>query len=322
MFEYLSAAQKEAQKQYYARTYPKAIFLGDATTTYNCHNYAWNMTEGGGKYWMSDPSLYMSDSSYISTHSTDPKATKVYYDNDLKYAHSAVIPYPGSRYLVSKWGADPLMRHLPTDCPYDAGHLKYYKLSMEIRGKESVSLPDNLSKVTETYTLTNVPDGATVEWSAKGNGNITIISGQGTNTIQVEIKGDLTGEINAKVHCPTGLVVNIPFGLNVKAAVAPIITDIQLMKFGSDYILKAVTNEPDGLFFWSVSGNAEFCENPYAGDASFTVEPNTFTGVRFYEKGVYTVTVTGRRENGPYGPAFSKDFTITEVSPSGGTLQP
>lgn len=197
MFEYLSAAQKEAKKQYYARTYPKAIFLGEATTTYNCHNYAWNMTEGGEKYWMNDPAAYITDSSYVSTHSTDPKATKVYYDNGLMYAHSAVIPYSGSRYLI------------------------------------------------------------------------TILSGQGTSTIQAEIGVSQTGRIKAKVHCPTGLVVNIPYDLSIKASAAPIITDIQLIEYGSEYILKAVTNEPDGIFTWSVSGNAELCENPYAGDASF-----------------------------------------------------
>ena len=313
MFEYLSAAQKEAKKQYYARTYPKAIFLGEATTTYNCHNYAWNMTEGGEKYWMNDPAAYMTDGSYVSTHSTDPKATKVYYDNGLMYAHSAVIPYSGSRYLVSKWGEGPLMRHSPWDSPYDAGHLKYYKLSMEIKGEESVSLPDPHSKVTEAYTLTNVPDGATVEWSTDGNG-ITILSGQGTSTIQAEIGVSQTGRIKAKVHCPTGLVVNIPYDLSIKASAAPIITDIQLIEYGSEYILKAVTNEPDGIFTWSVSGNAELCENPYAGDASFSVEPNTFTGVRFYEMGIYTVTVTGRRTDSWYDYTFSKDFTITEVS--------
>lgn len=46
------------------------------------------------------------------------------------------------------------------------------------------------------------------------------------------------------------------------------------------------------------------------------MEPNTFTGVRFYEKGMFTVTVTGRRANSPYGPIFSKDFNITETSPN------
>jgi len=279
------------------------------------------MVEGGGKFWMNNPIAYMTDGSYVQTYSFAQKATKIYYDNGYWDAHSAVIPSPDSRYVVSKWGKGPLMKHYPWDSPYDDSNLKYYQLSMEIIGKENISLPNSINKVTETYTLTNVPDGATVEWSTEG-GDITILSGQGTNTIQAKIGLSLAGRIKAKVHCPTGLVVNIPFDLPITAAAFPIITDIQLTKYGSDYILKAVTNEPDGLFLWSVSGNAEFCENPYAGDASFTVEPNTFTGVRFYEKGVYTVTVTGRRENGPYGPAFSKDFTITEVSPSGGTLQP
>lgn len=309
----ISEAEKEAQRQHFTQKYPKAVYLDEATSTYNCHNYAWNMTEGGGKFWMDEPTTYMTDGSYVSTYSFDIKATKIYYDNGYLEAHSAVIPSPNSSYVVSKWGEGPLMKHYPWDSPYDDSNLKYYKLSMEIKGEENVSLPDPHSKVIKTYTLTNVPDGATVEWSTDGNG-ITILSGQGTSTIQAEIGVSHTGQIKAKVHCPTGLVVNIPYDLSIKASAAPIITDIQLMEYGSEYILKAVTNEPDGIFTWSVSGNAELCENPYAGDASFSVEPNTFTGVRFYEMGIYTVTVTGRRTDSWYDYTFSKDFTITKVS--------
>lgn len=72
--------------------------------------------------------------------------------------------------------------------------------------------------------------------------------------------------------------------------------------------------EAQKQYFTQKYPNAELCENPYAGDASFLVEPNTFTGVRFYEMGIYTVTVTGRRTDSWHDYTFSKDFTITEVS--------
>lgn len=33
-------------------TYPLATRLTDASRTYNCHAYAWHMTEGGNSVWM------------------------------------------------------------------------------------------------------------------------------------------------------------------------------------------------------------------------------------------------------------------------------
>lgn len=311
--EEMTEAEKEDFIAYVNELYPNAICMEEPTNAYNCHDYAWYLSEGGEEYWMNDPYSYMHDGSYLLTNRWDPKANKLFYDNiSYLYTHSAVIPFANSRYVISKWGNGPLVKHLPTDCPYDASNLKYYKLSMEITGEENIPLPDINSKVTKNYTLTNVPYGASVEWTVEGGG-ISIVSGQGTNTLQTEITSTRTASIGAKVYCNTGLVVNIPFDLYVTASAAPIITDIQLIRYGSDYILKAVTNEPEGIFTWSISGNAELCENPYAGDASFQVEPNTYTGVRFYEKGVYTVTVSGRRSDSWYDYIFSKDFTITEV---------
>jgi hypothetical protein len=33
--------------QQYIRQYPNATLVASASNTYNCHSYAWNMTEGG-----------------------------------------------------------------------------------------------------------------------------------------------------------------------------------------------------------------------------------------------------------------------------------
>ncbi len=312
--EQLTVAEKEALKQEWTKKYPRAIYWGEATTTYNCHAYAWSVSEGGKKYWMNTPNddIYMTDGSYIQTYQSDPKARKVSYGND---DHSAIIPSHGGLYFISKWGAGCLMKHTYRDCPYTSTGLKFYKLSMEMSGDEIIALPSTTTSVTRTYTLSNVPHGARVEWDVAGRG--TIISGQGTASIQVQIPGTGDNYVSAKVHCNTGLVVNIPFSMNVTASAAPIITDIEMFNYGQmrgELTLKAVSNQPDGTFTWSVHGNnAQLYEIPYPGDASFWEYPNIYKAVRFYETGRYTITVTSGKAGTTDTYTYSKDVDITEV---------
>lgn len=97
-----TSAGKAAEKAYWAQTYPRAIYMGEATWSYNCHAYAWSVSEGGEKHWMNSPNddLYWTDGSYVQTNQSDPKATKVSYASD---DHSAIISTP-STYFISKWG--------------------------------------------------------------------------------------------------------------------------------------------------------------------------------------------------------------------------
>lgn len=225
--ELLTPAAKASHKAEWAQKYPRAIYMGEATFTYNCHAYAWSVSEGGAKYWMGSTEVnkYWTDGSYVQTYTSDPKATKVFYAND---DHSAIIT--SGNYFISKWGASCLMEHWPADCPYNSSNLKYYKLSMEISGDRFVELANTNSVVTKQYKLSNVPVGATVEWTVTSRG--TILSGQGSNTIQVSINGTGQTTISAKVNCPTGIVVKIPFDVNVISSSAPIITDIELLDYG------------------------------------------------------------------------------------------
>lgn len=292
--ELLTASEKAAIKAEWTKTYPKAFCCGEATTTYNCHAYAWSVSEGGNKYWMNSPNddLYWQDGSYIQTNSSDPKATKVSYASD---DHSAIVSIH-DYYFVSKWGVLCLMRHTPADCPYNSKNLKYYKLSMEICGDQIVTLPSISSKVSRKYYLSNVPAGANVEWSVSG-AYASIINGQGSDTIQVSIGRENT-IISAEVTCSTGLIVRIPFNLIITASSAPIITDITLTNYGSRSILAVETNQPDGIFVWSTSDdNVTLYDNPFPDDASFIATPNIFKAVRVKSPGYYTITVTGISAN-------------------------
>ncbi|MFT3825761.1 MAG: hypothetical protein QM731_17710 [Chitinophagaceae bacterium] len=107
--------------------YPNATMLANASATYNCHNYAWNQSDGGSTYWIDSPGddTYWTDGSYVEvTDNALPYATKVSYPSG---DHSAITT-SNSNVFISKWGNWPLMQHAPTYCPYTSTGLKYYSI--------------------------------------------------------------------------------------------------------------------------------------------------------------------------------------------------
>lgn len=106
---------------------------GDYSTTkkFNCHAYAWHITEGGANRWIgyyennTDEHIYWQDGSYVEVTGTVPYPGKVSYTND---DHSAITTI-SSGYFISKWGDKVLARHAWNNCPYTSTNLKYYKLS-------------------------------------------------------------------------------------------------------------------------------------------------------------------------------------------------
>lgn len=223
----------------------------------------------------------------------------------------------GGSGIVSKWGSLCLMKHDSRDCPYVSNDLRYYKLSMEIIGDKYVSLPGSVTPVLKTYTLSNVPEAATVSWSISENGRI--VSGQGTSQVQVELLCSGQSSLSASVCCASGLVVR-PEPLSIMSSSAPIITDIELFKYSQDigeFTLRAVTRNTSGLFEWYVSGGrAEFCELPYPDDAIFAMTPNVFTAINFYAAGTYTITVRGTNPQNMDRYTYSKEFVVTEFKNS------
>lgn len=102
----------------------RIIFVSEATYTYNCHAYAWYMTEGGIAIFPSIQNfdVFWSDGSY--TLSSPSVGTKILYvDGD----HSAIATNDPSM-VESKWASGPVFRHAIEDCPYYgyATHIDYY----------------------------------------------------------------------------------------------------------------------------------------------------------------------------------------------------
>ena len=116
-----SYAEVYAIDQQFLATYPSASIVANPSPSYNCHSYAWHSQSTSNKYWIDDPSLYMTDGSYSGC--VVAIGCKVFYDstNDL-YNHSGVttgLPSGGNPSVVtSKWGCHSLFSHYVDDCPY------------------------------------------------------------------------------------------------------------------------------------------------------------------------------------------------------------
>lgn len=160
-----------------AQSYPNATLIGTATLTYNCHSYAWNMTEGGPTCWLNyttqsggaNLSKYWTDGSYLLT--TEENASKIFYYNS---DHSAIFKLGDRTKYVSKWGRGPLMEHAPGYGPYnDMESRKYFMKSSDFEPKilspgygnyirnheyEFFTLEDNDGKYIYIWTISEEQD--------------------------------------------------------------------------------------------------------------------------------------------------------------------
>lgn len=164
-----------------ANTYPNATVLESATTTYNCHSFAWHISEGGeGNIWMgkttNPTSAYWLDGSYV--YATSSTGKKVSYNNDN---HSAVTTNTPNVFR-SKWGSLPLMEHPKNHSPYDYSSLSYHKRNdipsfyigsdaydYDSQGSPIYTYGGNASFTLHAYSPHHSP--TRYEWSAEFNGS-------------------------------------------------------------------------------------------------------------------------------------------------------
>jgi len=199
----LTSAQIAANNNYVETYYPNATRLSNASGTYNCHGYAWYMTQGGSNVWIgyfttTAEDVFWTDGSYYEV-STQSGNSKVSYTSDN---HSAVTT-DVTDIFQSKWGSLPLMRHNKNYCPYNSTTLKYYKLSYAISGDNTVCTTSN------DYTITNLPTGATVTWTATPSGIATINSPSSTQTtLTKNNNGSITLTATIANVCGGNIVIN------------------------------------------------------------------------------------------------------------------
>lgn len=249
-----------------ASSYPNAVIIDNPTTTYNCHAYAWHMSEGGTPpVWMGltiNPTpIYWNDGSYFETTERG-NGLKVSYDNPPYNGsgldnHSAITTSEEGVF-ISKWGAYPLVKHAKDYTPYTYSSLHYFK-----KNTATISGPSLICDQ-GTYIINNLPSGATVNWVT--NRNFNIVSGQGTSAVVVSKRSSgLYGSVSAEITINGNTFTISKTGIQVgtetllikvynSAGTAEIMPPYYV---GSSYKIVAYGSgtalEPDENFFWTVT---------------------------------------------------------------------
>ena len=168
--------------------YPSVGILGDPTVKYNCHGYAWPMSQGSDEVWVDGGTnyanllAYWTDSSFYSTNLAN--ATNILYSGD----HSALKSSGG--YYISKWGSGPLVKHKPYIVPsiYGSSNAFYRRFILSGPGAFCTNA---------IYSLQGLKSGDTLTWNVMGD--MSISSGQNSSTISVTKTGNGFGYVYANI---------------------------------------------------------------------------------------------------------------------------
>jgi len=268
----LSAPQKEAARNALLDPYNSdfgflglqvADILSEATYSYNCHAYAWHLTEGySNKVWINntDGSINM-NGCYISNNNIDSywssnngyfieciesQAEKIhYYCGD----HSAIKSNVSGKY-ESKWGDYPVVRHSPTQVP--TGYLSSYRRYYKKISPPTITGTSNLicSSSNTTFNFSNKPSQA--QWAYSSNINAPTESGN-----QVSFSGksglDYLGwiglQINEHVYFKKDVWVGKPWISYISGTDAPTLGTTEYYRV---YAMEEGLSEPNWST-WSIS---------------------------------------------------------------------
>jgi hypothetical protein len=195
--EIWSDDDKDSLSNKFANDYPNASEQGfrTSTSTYNCHSYAWHMTEGGQTCHIAIPSAYMTNDRYY-TATLEKEASKIHYDSGN---HSAVQTSTQGQY-ISKWGDKVLMRHARDygASQYVMTDRDYYYFDMEISGSETI-----LCSGTRTFSSNAAISGSTYQWIKPSC--LTYV-GTPASTCTVQRNGSGEASIKLIMTTPSGQV--------------------------------------------------------------------------------------------------------------------
>ena len=179
--------------------------LAGVSAKYNCHGYAWHMSDGGDTIIIRyEPEVVKYFSGANPTYEevgNSGKYRKVYYNGAQ---HSAVVDPDNTNWVISKWGSGPLVSHLPNDCPfYDQFEytLEYYELIID-------DSPNSVAKGCAVNISTIDINGAEYNWSAENeyvcaSGSTYIGEVTGLNTTPGVAKGKVKVEITSHQYSHT-----------------------------------------------------------------------------------------------------------------------
>ncbi len=209
VMEEQNSAIRDYFDSYYSSLYPQNTKMTtydnkSSTRRFNCHGYAWYMTETGMLFnsarWIgylatTDEDVYMSDGSYVRVASEMYPGKVSWGSGD----HSAVTTYTQGVF-ISKWNEYPLFRHNWNNTPYGNTNLRYYVSTM-INGEKTV-LCNSSSR---NYTVRYIPN-ATYSWTVGSgltkveNGNMVTVTASpsysGSSFVEVTITSPIGGGQN------------------------------------------------------------------------------------------------------------------------------
>ena len=204
LFKELPAATLKQIDEHFCAMFPAATMLKNSSQTYNCHSYAWNMSDGGSACWINknydgSPNLskYWTDDYYSEV--SEAKVLKInYYDGD----HSAVKSNVSGMY-ESKWGKGPLMRHAPGYGPYEKmDKRRYYNHVVPIPVYGTLVCSDGEGEIAPNTTVSYYSNLSQTEIHKISKVKYTIYSEKGE---------DATSDGSAVVNSVSGDVLNVTF---------------------------------------------------------------------------------------------------------------
>lgn len=129
--EEFTQSEKDSIAKRFKAARPQIEVISEATSTYNCHSYAWyNSSSQWNHYWMNYPTTYMSDGSYTKIPAINQCINRdiIYYGTPGEEHSGVLLSKPsGGFHVLSKWGKGPLILHDINDCPYSTANLSYYR---------------------------------------------------------------------------------------------------------------------------------------------------------------------------------------------------
>lgn len=313
--------------------YNGAQRIGNPTYKYNCHAYAWYLTEGGNNnVWLGITSrtahnTYWTDGSYIET--LESTATKVVYRGN----HTAIRQ--DSNWYQSKWGSSALVKHHPNDVP--SGYLpqtpkrNYKRNTLYVAGINPVGANSN-----QIYSLVNIPAGVTFNgWTISPGSNGVDWHSNNTNAAQLSIEFETvaTYTITAKFVLPSGSTHNESRTINVLPT-APIIvaegySPPRRLRRDETVVIHLEQPYPippgGNIIEWSVNTSvfaygptmvsAVYVPNPYSSQEYFDIRCR----MQEYSTKKWTawsdpVTLMYEPYNGYYAPAIKKMEDVKEYA--------
>lgn len=162
----ISSFEKKCLKNSVESNYNVTV-VAPATRKYNCHSYAWHMSDGhsSDEVWIGfgndkDEEIYWTDGSYYSV--PPAQATHVSYSNN----HSAIRLSNGL--YRSKWGEWPLVEHdslnVPVNYGVPVGFYKKFGTNLTLSGPSFFC-----SHAFYALNDPSLPSGYTISWSLSDN---------------------------------------------------------------------------------------------------------------------------------------------------------